>query len=597
VGPNVAKRGSAAIALTLFALSGVYCGPVTGRSFAEGSVRAVSGDAQRGPAGPVIRVERVAAGRWRVTYRLGEPTPALVFDRPAGFYRERAWSVVTPGYAFARRDDRQVLEVSPGRDAAAEIVIELGEFREQLPREYELFVGFADGGVALYTGHLYARPDGVGGPERPSIRTLEIVPPAGTRAVLRGGVHDGPFEWPDGVGDGTYVHFGSTEPAETDDMIAVLDGELPGWLRSQFESWLPRLFAIYSERLEVELPWKPVVLYGFEDVDRPGLSWGGGTLTGLIQLTVSGTEWREPTAEGERSALGFLAHEAAHLWNGQLVRSAGGRSPWMHEGSADALAGHLLEELGLIDADGLRERYERALNTCLQLTGTVSPNAAADPRVPYECGQLMALWTVAALRRSGSETDLFGFWSALIEGALRNPPASPGEARGEYDEALYLATLADFGVERDARERFRAFLAEAEGDRTEMALAGLGAEGLALEPTETAPEVYRVELARRAMTHLMSAACDGRYSFDSGSAFRTYAIPDCDPFAEPLEVHRIAGFRVDTEGDALYDRVAERCAAGDAIALEDAGDAVIAEAPCARRLEPRRPWLRLASLP
>lgn len=594
---NLARPGAAAIVLVLFTPRGEQSAPVIGPSRADEPVGAVSG-ADRGPADPRIRVERVGANRWRVTYRLGEPVPALRFDRTAGFYRERAWTVVTPGYAFGRRDDRQVLEAASGREATSEVVVEFGEFREQLPREYELFVGFADGAVALYTGHLYARPDQGEGAEPPSIRTLEIVPPAGTRAVLRGGIHEEPFEWRDGVGDGTYVHFGATEPVETDDMIAVLDGELPDWLRGQLESWLPRLFATYRERLGVELPWKPLVLYGFEDVDRPGLSWGGGTLTGLIQLTVTGMEWREPTAEGERSSLGFLAHEAAHLWNGQLVQSAdGGRAAWMHEGSADAFAGQLLEELGLIDGDGLRERYERALNTCLQLTGSVSPNRAEDPRVPYDCGQLMALWTVAALRRSGSEADLFGFWSALIGRALENPPASPGPSRGEYDEALYLATLAELGVPRDARDRFRAFLAGADGDRTESALAGLRREGLAVAPVEEAPEAYRVELARRAMTHVMGAACDGRYSFDSGAAFRTYGIPDCEPFAVPLEVHRIAGHRVDSEGDALYDRVTDLCAAGDAVPLEGAGGAVVAEVPCARPLEPRRPWLRLVSLP
>ncbi len=536
-----------------------------------------------------IAVERLEPGRWRVTYSFDERLALLRFQRTAGFYREDVWTIATPGYRFARREDDQVIERAPGAPGRRELVVEFGEYTEPLPREYELFVPFADGGLAFYTGHLYGRSE-TAEESGPMVRDLDIRPPAGTRAVVGGRVYGAPFRWSDSIGDGTYVYIGDTAPLESDDMIAIVDRGLPEWLRTQFQTWLPRLFALYTERFGVELPWKPVVLYGFEDSDRPGFSSGGGTLTGLVQLTVSGTAWKEPSPEAEELALGLLAHEAAHLWNGQLVGSVEGREPWMHEGSADALSARLLREFEVIDAQRLRERNESAINACLERVEGTSVNASGEPRVPYDCGQLMALWTEAALRHAGAGEDLFGLWRALIAAALERGSPGPG-SRGRYDQALYLRVLGDMGVPDAVRGRMTAFLDDPGVDHAALAVAGLGAEGLRLEPSDDPPPEYGAELARRAMVHLMSEACDGRYSFDSGPALRTYAIDGCAPFAKPLEVHYIAGARVDGEGVALFDRVAELCRRGEPVSLGDADGGTIAAVSCERAPASRRPWL------
>ena len=46
---------------------------------------------------------------------------------------------------------------------------------------------FSDGGVALYTGHFYARPAGAGYADTVSaVQRIELVTPATTHAIVRG---------------------------------------------------------------------------------------------------------------------------------------------------------------------------------------------------------------------------------------------------------------------------------------------------------------------------------------------------------------------------------------------------------------------------
>lgn len=528
-----------------------------------------------------ISVEQVGDGRWRAVYRLAAPTASLEFQRPATFYRERVWTVVTPGYAFRREGDMQVLGLADDAEPSREIVVEFGEFTDPLRAEYELFVPFQDGGRALYTGHLYARPDG-----RDMIRTLSVAPPPDESLVLRGGVHDEPIHWTDAYGDGTYLFFGDADPIETEIGIFVLDRGLPTWIREEFSASLPRLLDLYRERLGAALPWKPLVLYGYEADGTGGFEYAGGTLTGLVQMTAIGEAWREPSAEGSAAALAFLAHELAHLWNGQLTTN-GGEHSWTHEGSADAIANRVLLEFGAQGEPAFLAREEAALNACRIRLGGRGVEGANDPRVPYACGQAMALWTEAAIAGADDDADLFGFWRALIAAALPDG--------GRYDADRYFEIVSSFGVDaRTVEAMRRAVDAEAEG--TAEAIAdGLRRAGVELREGDRPPAPDRGDLAGRAMSHLMGGACDGRYSYNGGDRFRTFAIEGCAPFAEPRTISHIDGLDVATEGDRIYDRVVEACRAGATVVLT--AEPADVEVVCDAALAPRPAWVTVEGIP
>ncbi len=537
---------------------------------------------------PYITVERLEDATWRATFHLPAPVAALRFQRPAAFYREQVWEVLTPGYRLRRDGDWQTLELSEAAQPVSEIAVAFEEYTSPIPKEYELFLRFTAGGVAFYTGHLYAQPVGDAYLENAEyIRTLRLKTPAGAQAIVRGSVRKGALNWTDELGDGTYIYMGNETPIETDHLIAVVDRGIPEWLRLQLHSRLPELLAAYAERLGASLPWKPVVLYSFDDADVPGLSSGGGTLTGLIQLAITGSGWRERTPDAEEHAFSLLAHEAAHLWNGQLVESPGDGESWMHEGAADAMADDLLLELGAIDADRHREKLQTAINQCsLGLEGepvNVAHRRGAF-RVFYDCGHVMAEWTKAALRQVDPQADLYTFWRDLI--------AAAQGLDGSYDEDLYFDVLGEAGVPDDVRSAMRSFLSTP--NAIAVAIEGLTASGLSVRAGEgTPPPDFQRELARRALLHLMVQACR-RVSFRSyGRAFVTDAIDGCPPFRESIEIHLIEGHSVADEGLGVHDRVAERCRAEEPVRLQAEDGTRVGSVGCRSTLPSAPAWYEL----
>lgn len=238
----------------------------------------VAQDAPVVAAADLVRVEKdTASSGWLATWHLESPARELRFERPAGGFRAGTFEVLTPGYRMIRDGDIEVLrtEGEPGR----EIRVRFPEFDRQLVREYEFFRRFSDGGVAIYTGHLVARPVGGDG-ERPFLRRFRFVPPAGAAVVVGGVRRESAVDWYDAGGRGTYVYIGSAAPISSDDVIAIVDPGLPAWLEARARDALPRLFSLYRNRLDAEPARPPVVLFDYREGDATGYSNGGGTLPG-----------------------------------------------------------------------------------------------------------------------------------------------------------------------------------------------------------------------------------------------------------------------------------------------------------------------------
>lgn len=543
---------------------------------------------------PHVVVERIDTGRWRATYRLEEPTRLLRFQRAAQFFREDAWYVMTPGFRMDREDGWQVIRGATEREPVDEIVVEFDEYDARIEKEYEFVRKLTDGSVAIYTGHLYARSSSTGaGPtvdESDPIRTVKIVPPDGHTVAVPGRMEDGALVLNDSIGNGTYAYVGSVEPVETRHLVAVVDPGTPEWIRTELHLVLPELFSEYSALLGAELPRRPMVLVSFGASDDTGYSSGGGTLTGLIEISVRGSAWYSENQQARIQLLRLLAHESAHLWNGQLVRVAADRLRWIHEGSAEALADAVLLELGLIDRTELDSRRVGAINNCfLDLEGRSVAQAieGGTAGTYYTCGHLLAVWAELAALSVDPQADIFTVWRSLIrETGVGNT----------YDQADYFRSLAELGVSREDLAGMVSFVEERRTDAVEFVASRISELSLELIPAAEAPSEYRRELARRAMKHLMFVTC-GRVSFYSGPVFSVGSIQDCKPFSEGLEINQIAGQSVAESGHILYDRVQEACESQIPIVIGTATDDYVTPIVCDQPLPPRPPSYEYAHGP
>lgn len=504
---------------------------------------------------------------WAATWHLAAPARELRFERPAGAFRARVFEIVTPGYRLERDGDVEVLRAAG--EPARVVRVRFPVFDEELTREYEFFRRFSDGSVALYTGHLLASPAG-DPPETACddclVRRFELVPPPGTSVVVGGRRSARRLSWTDESGRGTYAYFGAIRPVASDDVISVIDPGLPGWLEARTREAIPRLFALYRDRLSAPPPTRPVVLFDYKAGEGDGYSSGGGTLPGLIQLGVEGRAWERESASALDQLLHFLGHESAHVWNGEIAHYDGTADAWMHEGSADAFAQRALRRLDVIGEARFLEYQTEALNDCrrgLAVTALRESAARGEPRLAYTCGNVIALLTERSLQAQGA--DLFDFWRLLIARARRQG--------GAYTADDYEAVWRSMGARDADLAQLGAFLAGRMD--AEALVAALRSGGVRVEEAQP-PQAYSLSLARDTFVRLMAADCKGRVGFRlSNAGLLLDRDVKCGVLPGGATVVAIERFDVRRDGHRAYDAVRERCERKEpvTVTLGDAGTA------------------------
>lgn len=386
------------------------------------------------PQQPSVEVRETSHGIWRASWRFPEPVSGMRFRRPAHHFREDAWRVLTPGYTLARDGESQVVRAADAAQVTA-IEVEFPVDTRLFPREYEFFHRFSDGSVALYTGMLHAESlDGR------LIAASVTVDPGPARGLVTTDTEGA---------DGTYAYIGNIAPLHAAHITAVIDPGLPAWVAYEVEQRTAAFFAVLAERTGHRLERRPLVLFNFVPGALDGYAYRGGALPGLIHLSAVGDGWHDADPGAVRALLKFIAHEAAHMWNADLVRYDAGAPPWLHEGGADALAARLLVAAGIVGPSALADADAAALDECITQPEVALSAARAD-RAHYACGSLVASWSEYLLQQSDPSLDLFDFTGRLIERARMDG--------GRYGEADWFAVLKEMGAAAAAVEALQAFV-------------------------------------------------------------------------------------------------------------------------------------------
>lgn len=526
---------------------------------------------------PQVTLEHAGGATWRATYRLRTPASELRFVRPASGFRADAFAVETPGYSFRRDGDFEVLRTE-GKPASV-IRVRFSEQTAELPKEYEFFQKFTDGSVAIYSGHLLADA----GDEK--VRSFRLVPPPGQSVIVSGRRSTRPVEWNDEADEGTYVYFGSIPPVETAHAILVVDPGLPDWLQQRARDALPRLFELYVRRLGAELRSRPTVLFSYTASDASGFHSGGGTLTNLIQLSVEGRAWERESRYGFEHLFHFLAHEAAHLWNGQIAHYPGSEHAWMHEGGADALAERALADLGVITEARFLEYQTAALNECRR-TANSGPLREAARRgeygLYYSCGNVIALITDAAI-----DEDLYEFWKALIRRTVAKTKAT-------YDFDDYLAVWRELGASADDVAALQSIVNDPANPETFV--GALRSRDVRVSASEAVPQEYGQALSRAALSHLLRDNCNGSHGFRSTAAgFVLDGSLNCRGFTSGAAITAIGGHDALRSGHRVWDSLYAACGNDGSIAVMI--DRKQTTVRCSERVPARPAFLRIDAVP
>jgi hypothetical protein len=367
-----------------------------------------------------------------VTWDLPYPVQEVRLARPGHGDRKRQWIVSTPGLSVVTDGtaDRVVSAAAPF--ASFQVVVV--EYARKPEKDYQAFIPFEDGTVLVYTGAFDVEAPPADEPWR---LEYELVPRPGDAVVVNGVRIVGRASWTS-RGDGTYVAFGSTPTVETPLGLAVIDRGMPAWIRDRTLMLAMQVFGHYTARTGWRLEGRPTLFLSYgREADPGALSFGGGTLDGVVQLdTRIGSRYateRDPVVWERQARL--VAHEAAHLWLNHLFRPAQGSRQWLDEGGAEAWALRALLDVDVIDRNRFRQILREDAAECLRLLQEGSLATAAREgrwKAVYRCGELASFLTESAGSRRNPPWDLLQFWGQVFYGARG----------GVYDEATWFDTLA-----------------------------------------------------------------------------------------------------------------------------------------------------------
>ncbi|HLL55828.1 MAG TPA: hypothetical protein VK447_19860 [Myxococcaceae bacterium] len=528
---------------------------------------------------------------WEVHYRLPAPLRSVLFERRGFGLRQQHWTVLSP--AGARLEPRENTDALVAADGGVleEVRIRVAPHAVKPEKGYQPLVPYARGGVLAFTGQLNVQPDPE--PKAPFENRFALVPLPGERVVVLGRAYEG------GVEDllspeGTYAFFGTVSPLSTEHLTAVVDPGLPSWLWQTVSDTLPRLFQLYAERTGYPLTFKPTVFVSYGEEPRPrSIVTNGGTLPDVVQMELRlGSAYQaenDPVAADRLFQL--LAHEAAHLWNGQLIAHDVEGGDWMHEGSADAFAYRALRDLGHISEPAYRARLDMALGQCL--LGLQGKPLRAAPRegrhrASYACGSTLQLLAELSARKKDPRADIFSLWRGVFDAAGKS---------GRYDEPMLLGAFARGGVSERRIAEMKALLDGPTQHADAVLVSALQEEGVSLRRScDRAPADHQQLFIQRALGHALASECgpNVRVRPEEGGAV---VAATCKTLGDRPKVTSAAGLAVSPDAFALYAAIAQKCEQDGAVLLGVVGRSEPVRVPCGKLLPAQPPCVFIEKLP
>lgn len=489
---------------------------------------------------------------WKVVFQTSMPVSNLVFERQINRFRAKNWKSLTPGIKVIEVDGKERIVQSDFK-LFNEASFEFSSYYEETPKDYEFFQAFSDKSVVMYTGHYNACPEYI--ECDPHNTEFVFIPRSDEQGIVSGKIFHQSYNWKEETGRGTYVYFGNLKPIESKSLTAIVDPVLPQWLKQRFNFVLPRLFEYYAKKTGQPLTFKPFIFLNYSS-NGEGTSMHGGTLPGLIQMSIEGNGWQKKDIDSFIDLARFFAHESAHVWNGQMFPYASG-DMWMHEGGADAFAYFALLDLKLINFQQFLDFQTESFNTCLtKLSDRPLMEVKEDPnfRAHYRCGSILALLTHAAGINSKKDHDLFYFWSQLFNRSKN--------VKEPYTEEMYFSVLEEMTGNKNLNVAINTILRGPISNAKEFLVSQLNQQHIKLKEADSNfPKSYNIRMGMDLLRAMMKKDCNGKYGITGGvDGLETEAREDCTQFKNSFYITHIQKIPIVTEGAKAYDAARVHCA-------------------------------------
>lgn len=334
-----------------------------------------------------------------VTLNLNADAPEWVFSHSPAMleggrrWRERDWTVVTPGVEITSVDGQDRLRSIEGGPVPRSILLRIQPTPARVEASYNPVIDFGAGSFALYTGQFDIRPL-TSETSSSSVRIVwrDLAGPVLVNGERRDAVVTG--------GEDAYILFGDAGVVEHEALATVVHAQLPQWISTMILEEAPAVIDHYVARLGGGPDLRPTVMAGWNGATPGMTSMGGSVLSGLIAVSFEGEGLTTPSDDARFMIRAFLAHESAHFWLGQTVAYATADDLWITEGGAELMSVRAAKAIDPHFPDV--ELIKTWVNDCRTLASQGPVGLASrrnQPRAHYACGATFALAAEGARRQ------------------------------------------------------------------------------------------------------------------------------------------------------------------------------------------------------
>ena len=537
---------------------------------------------------------------WQVNYVLPNAVDQVAFRRPSNLDRRKLYTIDESKFKWDQEGDTLLIRSIGGKKFTS-LSIEFSSYYDFIQKDYTHNIKYTDGSVLLYTNHLAlgtdTTEDKLVNAEESSLEGASHTNAAfketkfhfygpNQNIVFLGQSFKNKAQW-SLEGQGTYIYFGNIQPIEDDNMIAIVDPALPKWVWNQTQQTFPKLFDYYKSKTGQTLNFKPVVFFNYDQVDGDYSNYNGGTLDGLVQLTINGQRWHLENKEKFNRLFHFLAHEAAHFWNGLMFSFVEPNHAWMHEGGADAFANLAMMDFGLIGYEQMIERFEEAANKCFLNKNSEPLEQSAKLRRYrnyYDCGATMALASHFAVQAIDSNKTVFDIWKSIFEAKIKDRT---------YSQQDYFEALNHLSGSTELSSAFEMFGSQSDLNNQKEIASWFKSSKITLQLSQNYPETVLRHWGKQVIYHLMKTHCK-RISFSSYYDYlTTYPIEGCDTFGQSLEIQFVNGVQIFKDGLNAYNMLKKHCEKGATVTLQNRQKVDVAKIRCLGTVQSAKPYMEL----
>jgi len=352
-------------------------------------------------------------GEWFVQYTSHVPINSIEFPFSPDDSRQHRWQLLDEQFTFLQSGTSDAV-IRKDNSSFTQVKFKLTPTYIHLPKAYAPFSPFSDGGLLIHTARFFGCSELCSVFDNQWYLSLSIDT---TENIYHDGkLYKNNVAWWD-KNDGSKVYIGPQQIKHEPSYTSVIDRGLPKNISNALSQTLPKMMDMLAERYG-QLSEKPMLFASFGQTQAAHFGRQGGVLPNQVFMHWYG-KLPEKGLHQEYELLWFFAHEAAHLYQGNIGGGLDEHLAWIHEGHAEYIAMELLLEF-LPDAHLYTEQLlQRAQQTCDQYHQDKNSGrlvAQADYRLFYQCGLLAYDLIAQANTKQGSDnSSIDALWLALVK--------------------------------------------------------------------------------------------------------------------------------------------------------------------------------------